>query len=41
LLAARLNEYTAKPVVRLTAGLLVLAFGLWGLFNAVRLFVQG
>lgn len=37
LLAARLNEYAAKPVVRLVAGLLVLAFGLWGLFNALRL----
>ena len=41
LLAARLNEYAAKPVVRLTAGLLVLAFGLWGLFNVSRLIVQG
>jgi len=40
LLAVRLNEYVAKPVVRFTAGLLVLAFGLWGLFAAVRLIVQ-
>ncbi len=40
LLAVRLNEYVAKPVVRLTAGLLVLAFGLWGLFAAMRLIVQ-
>lgn len=40
LLAVRLNEYVAKPVVRFTAGLLVLAFGLWGLFAAIRLFVQ-
>lgn len=35
LLAARLNEYAAKPVVRLSAGMLVLAFGLWGLYQAV------
>lgn len=40
LLAVRLNEYVAKPVVRFSAGLLVLAFGLWGLFAAIRLFVQ-
>jgi sulfite exporter TauE/SafE len=40
LLAVRLNEYVAKPVVRLLAGLLVLAFGLWGLFAALRLIVQ-
>ena len=39
LLAVRLNEYVAKPVVRLSAGLLVLAFGLWGLFAAIRLIV--
>ncbi len=40
LLAVRLNEYVAKPVVRFAAGLLVLAFGLWGLFAAIRLIVQ-
>lgn len=40
LLANRLNEYAAKPVVRITAGMLVLAFGLWGLFEAIRLMVQ-
>lgn len=40
LLAVRLNEYVAKPVVRMSAGLLVLAFGLWGLFAAIRLIVQ-
>jgi uncharacterized protein len=40
LLAVRLDEYVAKPVVRFSAGLLVLAFGLWGLFAAIRLFVQ-
>lgn len=37
LLAVRLNEYVDKPVVRFTAGLLVLAFGLWGVFVALRL----
>ncbi len=37
LLAARLNEYATKPVVRLTAGLVVLAFGLWGLKQAIDL----
>ena len=36
LLAARLNEYAAKPVVRISAGLLVAAFGLWGLSRVVR-----
>ena len=40
LLAVRLNEYVAKPVVRLVAGSIVLAFGLWGLFAAIRLIVQ-
>jgi hypothetical protein len=29
------------PGVRFTAGLLVLAFGLWGLFAALRLILQG
>ena len=37
LLAVRLKDYAAKPVVRLVAGLLVLGFGVWGLFGAVRL----
>ncbi|MBP8214615.1 MAG: sulfite exporter TauE/SafE family protein [Propionivibrio sp.] len=37
LLVTRLNEYAAKPVVRVTAGLLVLAFGGWGLFQAIGL----
>lgn len=37
LLATRLNEYAAKPVVRITAGMLVLSFGLWGLFQAIGL----
>ncbi len=40
LLAVRLNEFAAKPVVRRVAGLIVLAFGLWGLFAAIRLIVQ-
>jgi sulfite exporter TauE/SafE len=40
LLAGRLHAYAANPVVRCTAGLLVLAFGLWGLFAAIRLIVQ-
>ena len=39
LLVTRLNEYAAKPVVRLSAGMLVLAFGLWGLIQTIRLAV--
>lgn len=35
--AARLNAYAAKPVVRLVAGTLILAFGLWGLYQAIGL----
>ena len=41
LLAVRLKAYAMKPAVRITAGLLVLGFGLWGLFAAIRLIVQG
>ena len=41
LLAARLNEYAAKPVVRLTAGVLVLAFGLLGLYQAAGMLTAG
>jgi len=37
LLTLRLKEYAAKAAVRLGAGLLVLAFGLHGLFVALRL----
>ncbi|MFT3847249.1 MAG: sulfite exporter TauE/SafE family protein [Propionivibrio sp.] len=37
LLAARLNAFAAKPVVRLAAGMLILAFGLCGLYRAVSL----
>ena len=40
LLAVRLNAYAARPAVRWSAGLLVLGFGLWGLFAALRLSVQ-
>ena len=40
LLAVRLKAYAAKPGVRLAAGLLVLCFGLWGLFAALRLIFQ-
>ena len=40
LLAVRLKAYAALPAVRFTAGLLVLAFGVWGLFAALRLIVQ-
>lgn len=40
LLAVRLKRFTAHRVVRMASGLLVLAFGLWGLLAAVRLIVQ-
>jgi len=40
LLAVRLKAYAAKPAVRLVAGLLVLGFGLRGLFMALRLIFQ-
>jgi sulfite exporter TauE/SafE len=40
LLALRLKEYAAKAAVRSTAGLLVLAFGAYGLFAALRLIAQ-
>ena len=40
LLAVRLKAYAAMPAVRLAAGLLVLCFGLWGLFAALRLIFQ-
>ena len=36
LLAVRLNEYMARPVVRGVAGLLVMSFGLWGLYSLLR-----
>lgn len=39
LLVTRLNEYAAKPVVRLSAGMIVLAFGLWGLIQTIGLAV--
>ncbi|QEL64311.1 hypothetical protein OTERR_08350 [Oryzomicrobium terrae] len=37
LLAVRLKEWARHPVVRRVAGSLVLAYGAWGLFAAVRL----
>lgn len=40
LLALRLKEYAAKAAVRFTAGLLVLAFGAFGLFAVLRMIVQ-
>ena len=40
LLAVRLKASAAKPAVRFSAGLLVLCFGLWGLFSALKLIVQ-
>jgi hypothetical protein len=40
LLAVRLKKFAGNPLVRVSAGLLVLAFGLWGLFAAIRLIVQ-
>ncbi len=40
LLAARLKAYAANRGVRTLAGLLVLAFGLWGMFGTVRMIVQ-
>lgn len=40
LLAVRLKSYAAKPAVRFIAGLLVLGFGMRGLFAALRLIFQ-
>lgn len=40
LLAVRLKEYTAKPAVHFAVGLLVLAFGVRGLFGVTRMIVQ-
>ena len=40
LFAARLRAYAANAAVRRTAGGLVLAFGMWGLFGALRLTIQ-
>ncbi len=37
MLLARLNEFTRRPVVRLVSGLLVLGFGLYGLFGGLVL----
>lgn len=40
LLAGRLNAFVTKPVVRVLAGTLILAFGLRGLFQALGLAVS-
>lgn len=37
ILLARLNEFVRRPAVRLCSGLLVLGFGLYGLFGLMRL----
>lgn len=37
ILLARLNEFVRRPVVRTISGLLVLGFGLYGLFGLMRL----
>ncbi len=37
LLLGRLNEFTRRPSVRMVSGLLVLAFGLYGLVGVLRL----
>lgn len=37
ILLARLNEFVRRPAVRLFSGLLVLGFGLYGLFGLLRL----
>ena len=34
---ARLNEFVRRPAVRMVSGLLVLGFGLYGLFGLIRL----
>jgi len=41
LLAVRLKAYAANRALRTAAGLLVLAFGLWGLFESAQLIVHG
>ena len=41
LLAARLKEFSGRRGVRQAAGLLVLAFGVWGLFAVFRLLAAG
>ncbi|MEI7613809.1 MAG: sulfite exporter TauE/SafE family protein [Betaproteobacteria bacterium] len=37
LLAVRLKDFTSRPLVRFFSGLVVLLFGGWGLFSALRL----
>lgn len=36
-LASRLQRYTQLPAIRLLSGLLILCFGLWGLFASTRM----
>jgi len=40
LLAVRLNEYLARPVIRATAGLIVLSFGVFGGYNLLRFMLR-
>ncbi|MBK8400291.1 sulfite exporter TauE/SafE family protein [Propionivibrio sp.] len=40
LLSTRLQEYAARPIIRLSAGLLVMAFGIWGLLAVTRLMIR-
>ena len=40
LLSTRLQEYAARPIIRLSAGLLVMAFGIWGLLAVTRLTIR-
>jgi len=40
LLAVRLKEYAAKPLVRISAGLLVLGYGMWGLWASISLLIS-
>ena len=37
LLAVRMRAYAGKPAVRLSAGLMVLAYGLWGLWSVLKM----
>lgn len=40
LLAVRLNEYLARPVIRALAGMVVLSFGVWGGYKLIRFVIQ-
>jgi sulfite exporter TauE/SafE len=41
MLLARLNEFVRRPVVRMVSGLLVLGFGLYGLYGLLHLLSRG